>query len=105
MDVKQFKKENDISPYFMADEPPYTVTKVVKLKDDAQALDFKTKQVSYIIKQIPGFRIFLVHAGFWEKPSCHVEDAIIEKQIANIIAWYTEKKLSNKRERNYYEIK
>lgn len=105
-EVIQFKKtDSDISLFLRVNEPPYTIAKVLKIKDEMIAADFKAKQVSYVIKQIPGFRIFLIHAGFLNKPNSHVSDDIIESQIEEMATWYAENKTSNKRERNLYKIK
>lgn len=105
-EVIQFKKtDSDLSMFLRVDAPPYTVAKVLKIKNEIAAEDFKAKQVTYVIKQVPGFRIFLIHAGFLNKPDHHVSDDIIESQIKEMTKWYAENKTSNKRERNLYEIK
>lgn len=104
-EVIQFKKtDSDLSLFLRVNEPPYTIAKVLKIKDEMIAADFKAKQVNYVIKQVPGFRIFLIHAGFVEKPNCHVSDDIIESQIKEMVNWYAENKTKNKRERNNYQI-
>lgn len=104
-EVIQFKKtDSDLAMFLRVNEPPYTIAKVLKIKDEMIAADFKTKQVNYVIKQVPGFRIFLIHAGFLNKPDHHVSDDIIESQIEEMTKWYIENKTSNKRERNLYKI-
>lgn len=92
--------------YFIRiDEYPFTVAKIMRFKNQEQADDFKALPVEYVKLQVPGFRIFLIHAGFVDKPTEHICDDVIGNQIEQMVNWYAKNKVSNKRERNYYQIK
>ena len=88
--IIKFNKLNDYAAYYRADEPPYTVGKLVKLKDADEAIDFKTRQLQYYIGQVTGYKIFFVHAGFHEVPKLIVSDAQVKHDIDNICKWYKE---------------
>lgn len=105
-EILQIKKDSNNSLYLTINEYPYTICKVVKFMNINNTIDdFKTKQVNYIIKQVPGFRIFLIQSGFSKTPQSYINDEIIEDQINKMASWYLENKTKSKRERNNYQIK
>lgn len=90
--------------FLRIEEYPFTVAKIVRFRIAEQFDDFKVRPSNYVKKQVPGFRIILIHAGFVDKATEHICDDVIEKQIGQMISWYTENGTTNKRERNNYQI-
>lgn len=97
-EIEQFiKTDSDLSTFLSINEYPYTVCKVVFFNKKNNTMeDFKAKPVNYIKKQVSGFRIFLIHAGFVSKPADHIPDEIIEKQVDLMVQWYLDNKTVNK---------
>lgn len=104
--VIQFNKTDDsLCLFLQVEESPYTIAKVMKFtKRNTTMEDFIAKPVNYLKVQVPGFRIFLIHAGFIHKPPFIVPDETIQRHLEIMAQWYLENKTKNKRERNNYLI-
>ena len=86
----QFHKDGDPAGYVRLDEPPFIIGKLVKIQDENEAVDFKSRQLQYYIGQVPGYKIFFVHAGFYEVPDRIISDEEIKTHIDDMCMWYKE---------------
>ena len=87
-DFFQIKKEGSQSGFYGSTDAPYVIGKLVKIKDPDAAKDFKVKQVGYHIIQVPGMKIFFVHAGFHKISKANNSDQNIINAITNLCDWY-----------------
>ncbi len=104
MEIIQFKKEGDRAGYYYINEPPYTIGKLVKIKDVNAAIDFtaRAKTLNYYIGHVPGYRIFFVHAGFFKKTSGLIKK--VPEQIHAICDWYLKEKTPNNKTLKQFKI-
>lgn len=101
-------KPNSSGHFYALNKQPYTTGKLVKLLNEEDAIDLKAKSrtVNYYIAQVPGFKIFFIHAGFEQPPDHIVQDAEIKAHIDEMCSWYLHHKIpGNKRTIKKFKIK
>ena len=87
-DFFQIKKAGTQSGFYGANEYPFIIGKLVKIKDAEASADFKVKQVDYTIAQVEGVQVFFVFAGFYKKVKPMPSDETIKKSMAHLCSWY-----------------
>jgi hypothetical protein len=69
---------------------PYTLGKVQKHLNQAQAQDFDAKLVTYPIIKIPGYNIFIIHAGYLTISGANESFRVKEEHIKEMADYYLE---------------
>lgn len=82
-------------------DPPYIMGKLVKFSNNTLAADdydAKSKIVDYFITRIPGYDIFVTHAGYFETPLGYVDEKTVAYKITEMAEWYRVNILTKKRQ-------
>lgn len=92
-----YEKELSAGKHFALTTAPFLIAKLVTFTEQWKAEDFKAQQLQYIFRQVQGYNIFFLQAGFSEVPKKIITDREIEKALDEICNCYFETEIKNKK--------